>query len=48
VCLMTPPVFILGRASYSTGRKTMIFSFYNVLGKPLMQCFASVGMANIS
>jgi hypothetical protein len=25
----------------------MIFNFYNVLGKPVMQCFASVRMAKL-
>jgi hypothetical protein len=28
--------------------KTMIFNFYNVLDKQMMQCFASIRIANIS
>ncbi len=46
---LTLAEFNLRRAKFMQQHElTMNFNFYNVLGKPLTQCFASIRMANIS
>jgi len=43
VFLMVRPVSILGRAKFiQPNEKMTVFNFYNVLGKQMTQCFASI------
>jgi hypothetical protein len=46
---LTLPEFNLGRAKLTQQHENTInFSFINLLGKQLSQCFASIWMSNIS